>query len=345
MSLALHGPWQLATLDHAHRVATEPGCYGRNMRYRGLGACELILALSLVGCGGKSTSVVGTLPPGAEEGSGDGSGGSVSVRSGGSGSGGIGSSSGSDSGGSASGSSGGSDLGSSAGSDGSSSGRCGVAGEPCCGTSCNADSTCVVIGGASECEACGQPGQVCCTTMPACTEVTGGCFYHGSLQYCMSDSAAVVGQPGTGCSTTCTDANTTCMGNGMSSYCIACGGLGNPCCGMTCETSLQCSAGTCQGGGPECQTPDDCTMLLGPVPPVCTQCSDGGQGCEHYVWICETTYCGAQPASSASECQTPGDCETLLGPIPPVCEQCPNGKQGCEHYVCLSGICQTTYCD
>jgi hypothetical protein len=96
MSLALHGPWQLATRDHAHRVATEPGCYRRNMRYRGLGACELILALSLVGCGGKSTSVVGTLPPGAEEGSGSGSGGSMSASSGGSGSGssGIGSSSG-----------------------------------------------------------------------------------------------------------------------------------------------------------------------------------------------------------------------------------------------------------
>jgi hypothetical protein len=103
-------------------------------------------------------------------------------------------------------------------------------------------------------------------------------------------------------------------------------------------------------GGSKCQTSDDCSALLGPLPSVClNQCPDGGDGCEHYVClsgVCETTFCGTQPAAPTSECQIPNDCAALLGPLPGVClDTCPDGKEGCEHYVCLSGVCQTTFCN
>jgi hypothetical protein len=127
---------------------------------------------------------------------------------------------------------------------------CGAAGESCCGTSCNAGDVCVAIGGLSQCEVCGQPGQPCCTTVPACADAMGGCFgtggAGGSLEYCQSNGAGVLGQPGARCTTTCADPTYTCIFNGMTSYCIACGGLGNPCCGATCGAGLHCTAGTCQ---------------------------------------------------------------------------------------------------
>lgn len=127
----------------------------------------------------------------------------------------------------ASGSSGGT---SSSGGDGGVLPPCGLAGESCCGTSCNAGDVCVVIGGASQCEACGQPGQLCCTTMPACADPADGCRFSGSLEYCMNDSTGTLGQPGDTCTTTCVDPADTCVSNGMSAYCVACG-LGNPCSG------------------------------------------------------------------------------------------------------------------
>jgi hypothetical protein len=123
---------------------------------------------------------------------------------------------------------------------------CGVAGQACCGTSCNAGNVCVVIDRVSQCEACGEPGQPCCTTVPACAAVADGCFFSGSLQYCLNNSVGTPGQPGDRCSPTCADPTTTCVDNGMTSYCVACGGLGNPCCGTTCAASLQCTAGACQ---------------------------------------------------------------------------------------------------
>jgi hypothetical protein len=123
---------------------------------------------------------------------------------------------------------------------------CDAGGLPCCGTSCNAGNVCVAIGGVSQCQACGQPGQPCCATMPACADTADSCFYRGSLMYCMNNSPGTLGQAGDGCTTTCADPGDTCLSNGMSSYCIACGGLGNPCCGAACGPSLRCMAGTCQ---------------------------------------------------------------------------------------------------
>jgi hypothetical protein len=98
-----------------------------------------------------------------------------------------------------------------------------------------------------------------------------------------------------------------------------------------------------------CATPDDCTALLGPLPKICSDsCTNGADGCEHYVCIsgvCETTFCTSQP-DDAGECQTEQDCLNLLGPLPKLCiVGCTNGSSGCEHYLCLAGICQTTYCD
>jgi hypothetical protein len=81
-----------------------------------------------------------------------------------------------------------------------------------------------------------------------------------------------------------------------------------------------------------------------------------GDGCDHYVClagICQTAFC-TEPSSGASsgapsgeaECAAPGDCEKLLGPLPSFCiANCPNGGEGCEHYLCLSGLCQTSYCN
>lgn len=201
-------------------------------RNRGLEACGLFLAVALAGCGG---GIISAATPDA---------GSDGASSGGSGSGSSSSGSGSgssSSGGSASGSSG-----------GGSSGGTGATGRPCSGTSCNAGSTCVAIGGVSQCEACGQPGQPCCTTMPACADAAYGCFFSGSLQYCMNNSTGMSGRPGDGCipspgsSLVCVDPTYTCVDNGMTSHCIVCGGLGNPCCGTTCGTGLSCTSGTCQ---------------------------------------------------------------------------------------------------
>jgi hypothetical protein len=225
---------------------------------QGLAPCGLLLAMSLSGCGGGISST-----PALDAGSdGASSGGSASGNNGGgtsSGSSSSGSTSGSSSGGSSSGSSSGGGSGSGR-SGGSSSGGCvgamcspcGTPGQPCCGTACNAGNTCVAIGGVSDCEACGQPGQPCCTTMPACADAADGCFFSGSLQYCLKSGPGMSGRPGDGCipspgsALVCVDSTHTCISNGMTSYCIACGGLGNPCCGTTCGTSLHCSAGTCQ---------------------------------------------------------------------------------------------------
>jgi hypothetical protein len=103
--------------------------------------------------------------------------------------------------------------------------------------------------------------------------------------------------------------------------------------------------------GFQCETADDCAMFLGPLPGgVCViNCpDDGGEGCEHYVClsgVCHSTFCGTESGSSANECSTALDCETLLGPLPAFCiYSCPSGE-GCEHYLCLSGICQTTFCN
>jgi hypothetical protein len=308
---------------------------------RGPAPCGLLLALSLAGCGGGLSSTAAT-----DAGFDDASGGAAISGSsgGGSASGGSNGGSGSGSSGSGFGSSSSSSGGADAGSSGSSSGGTGATGQPCSGASCNAGDTCVAIGGVSQCEACGQPGQPCCTTMPACANAMDSCRFSGSLQYCLNNSSGTAGQPGDGCvpspgsALVCVDSTHTCVSNGMTSYCIVCGGLGNPCCGTTCGTGLACTAGTCQGethssggssgsgsgggssgGGSECQTPDDCTTVLGALPSFCTECSDGGQGCEHYVCssgVCQTTFCGVQLASSASECQAASDCETLLGPLP-----------------------------
>jgi hypothetical protein len=102
--------------------------------------------------------------------------------------------------------------------------------------------------------------------------------------------------------------------------------------------------------GEECATSSDCSALLGPLPPFCLICSNGSQGCEHYVCsagLCATAYCDDVSGTdgATSECQTASDCETLLGPQPAICTNCPNGTEGCLHYVCLAGICQTSYCN
>ena len=105
-------------------------------------------------------------------------------------------------------------------------------------------------------------------------------------------------------------------------------------------------------GGRECTSPGDCTALLGPAEGFCGGCPGGGDGCPEYVClsgVCQTTYCGANPAAlldGGSECVTPNDCTNLLGPLASECVAgCPGGADGCQHYVCLAGLCQTTYCD
>jgi hypothetical protein len=50
------------------------------------------------------------------------------------------------------------------------------------------------------------------------------------------------------------------------------------------------------GGSVECETANDCTILLGPPPSgFCITCPNGSIGCGHYECvsgICQTTYCG-----------------------------------------------------
>jgi len=213
----------------------------------------LFTALALRGCGGKASEVSdaaakastddSTSAPTADAGSdGAGSGGSGSGSgsgaSGSDGSSGGGSSSGSSNGGSASGSSG-----------GGSSGGTGATGEPCSGTSCSVGNTCVAIGGVSECQACGGPGQVCCTTMPTCANAAEDWCAPNvwkGLGYCINNGASTTGQPGEPCATTCTAPTYACVSGVDPAYCLTCGGLGNPCCGTTCEAGLSCTSGTCQ---------------------------------------------------------------------------------------------------
>ncbi len=105
--------------------------------------------------------------------------------------------------------------------------------------------------------------------------------------------------------------------------------------------------------GHECASPSDCTALLGPaVGSFCGGCPGGGDGCPEYVCLaglCQTTYCGANPAAvldGGIECATPNDCTNLLGPLPSECVGgCPGGGDGCQHYLCIAGLCQPTYCD
>jgi hypothetical protein len=106
-------------------------------------------------------------------------------------------------------------------------------------------------------------------------------------------------------------------------------------------------SGSGSDGGVECETAGDCSTLLGPLFGSCLTCPDGHEGCEHYVClsgVCQTTYCGG--SSTSGECESANDCETLLGPLPILCvDPCPDGHVGCEHYLCLSGLCQTSYCN
>lgn len=60
----------------------------------------------------------------------------------------------------------------------------------------------------------------------------------------------------------------------------------------------------------------------------------------------DATTTDAAESAVPSECQTPDDCAVRLGPLPAECVGCAGSSDaGCAHYLCLSGICQTSYCE
>src|SRR5579872_6906875 len=83
--------------------------------------------------------------------------------------------------------------GTSSGNTGSdSTSQCGSTGQSCCNGSCNSGNACIAIGAKSQCEACGQPGEVCCSTEPPCQNAADVCSSpRGALMYCIYGTLGV----------------------------------------------------------------------------------------------------------------------------------------------------------
>jgi hypothetical protein len=98
--------------------------------------------------------------------------------------------------------------------------------------------------------ACGAPGHVCCTSLPACADaIDYGCVDIGMLAYCLHDKSNVdvTGEPGWNCSSTCSNPSDSCEPLNGFSWCLECGGIDDYCCdGTTCQTGLSCTSGYCQ---------------------------------------------------------------------------------------------------
>jgi hypothetical protein len=119
--------------------------------------------------------------------------------------------------------------------------------------------------------ACAGPGG--CVSNQVCNAAGTG---YGACM-CSNDGAPFLCVPGQ--SIACTGpggcfSNQVCMGDGMAYGSCVCD----------------------DAGSVECDTANDCTNLLGPVPQnFCpTICSNGSHGCAHYICvagICQTTYC------------------------------------------------------
>ena len=151
-------------------------------------------------------------------------------------------------------------------------------------------------------------------------------------------SGQVCNAAGTGygpCDCAPVEAGSPCV-PGQSVACVGPGG---------CLSDQVCNAaGTGYGG---CTCPDTDGAILVCIPGQSIACTGQGGCFASQVCNAEGTALGpcVCPDGGSVECMTANDCATLLGPVPPICLVCPKGAMGCAHYECVTGICQTTYCD
>jgi hypothetical protein len=175
-----------------------------------------------------------------------------------------------------------------------------------------------------------------CTTSCTCDSPTG---YLQCTEECPTgiDAGVDDGGPWDPPESTLDSGATTACVPGQS---IACTGPGG------CVSNQVCNAaGTGYGA---CMCSNDGAPLLC-VPGQSIACTGPG-GCFSNQ-VCESDGMAYGPCvcsdAGSVECDTASDCTNLLGPVPQnFCPTiCPDGSHGCAHYECVTGICQTTYCD
>ena len=225
---------------------------------------------------------------------------------------------------------------------------CGVPGFVCCENStCQAGNTCT-SGSCQAAAACGNAGQACCGTAPACLGQTvcqsGTCTACGALnQACCASNVC---SQGTCMSGTCqTTATQTGVGTACASFSTCAGGScftqsGTQYQGGYC--SQECTSTACPGGS-------SCSPYLVSGGSYCLQnCTwDGGAGGCRANYVCDRYLLPAPPSpnpapSCISACTTGTDC--------PLTGQCSNGFCCGKRYfrccgtTCSTGTCTNGYC-
>jgi hypothetical protein len=205
---------------------------------------------------------------------------------------------------------------------------CGGTGQPCCGTSCHAGNTCVVIDMTLQCEAC-APGTDCGGSV-----VTADDAGHASdaddaevaatlrdadanetaPPVNLVDGALSCGVPGQPCCGTSCNVGNTCVVIDMKSQCEACGGPGQVCC-----TTM-----------PACADPsDDC--FYGGALQYCMNVGEGtlGQPGDQCAITC------VDPSDTCFDYSMSSTCRVCGGLGNPCCgDTCGMGLQ------CTAGYCQ-----
>jgi hypothetical protein len=175
--------------------------------------------------------------------------------------------------------------------------------------------------------ACGEQGEPCCSTGPAC---------QGSLA-CQGGTCGTCGGPGQPC---CPGAPACAAGTacgGTPARCAPCGDVDQPCCaGATACRNSVCKASTstckpCGGQGQACCTGDTCT----PDTDLC----NGSEVCQ--AGVCGRTAAVTCPTTDA--CHDRGTCDPTSGSCsaaaPKSSGSCDDGNACTTNDICSAGIC------
>ncbi len=231
--------------------------------------------------------------------------------------------------------------------------QCVVSGQTCSGGS----TVCSGVGGT--CQACGAPGQPCCSGI----NCTGGCCD-------TSANPSVCVARGGMCTPTGT-IQQVCPSSG--SFCESCGSDGSPCCpgnvcsggsGLYCDSTNTCSL--CGNDGEQCCPGNQCTgggLVCNTAggTPICQLCGSFGEPCCATGMACTSGYvCQAgtcQSCGSSNQPCCPGNtcidrtyvCTTgtVCNPSGSTCcQSCGNTSEPCctTGTACFTGVCSAGTC-